>query len=236
MMKQAGNSLPSVWSRRGGFTVSELLIVCGIITVIAIMLTPAVQSVVQKSKATTCISRMKQIGSYILSYSIEHNGDLLPALQRTEANGSGLVWFQLLSKSGVLPASQWHQVKASIMECPARTTRNPRAHYRNSLPSNDYNGTHYAMTSFPGARNLIDMDAPALKLATIARPERTVLLVESDWFYLIYAHLETSRIYPHGDGCNLLYLDGHLRYHRGRMPLYNAAIYNQAGAEAPPFF
>lgn len=56
-------------SRRGnGFTVVEVLVVICIITVLASMLVPSVMRAREQARQVTCLSKMRQLGSAMMSY------------------------------------------------------------------------------------------------------------------------------------------------------------------------
>ncbi|HWL53195.1 MAG TPA: type II secretion system protein [Chthoniobacteraceae bacterium] len=224
-------NLPPI--HRGAFSLLELVVTCAVILVLALMLFQLMGGAQRKSNAAKCVANLRQLGVHIQLYANDHNNELVPTLQRTDPNGgtSGITWAEILNKSQILPLQEWSQVKGSVMHCPSRTTRNPR--YPNSLPSYNFDGLQYGMSSYPGVSNLIAYGMPRNKLTAIQRPSETVLMTESDWAYLIYPTLTNKRIYPH-QGCNLLYVDGHVRLHPGTLPVYGPEKL-QPDAVIPPF-
>lgn len=215
---------------RNAFTLVEVLVVTVIAGILISLLVIQVNAFLQKAKGTTCASNMRQLGLYILQYSTEYNGELLPTLTRE----NGMTWHQILNQTKILPAGQYHQKKGSIMHCPARTSLNPRG-YGNSLPSEEYNGVHYGMNTWPGMENMIAVGASRNKLVAIERPSQTLLLTEAEWSYQIYPNLTNHRIGldVHG-GSNLLYADGHVEFYQGELPVYGVGEL-KPDADIPPF-
>jgi prepilin-type N-terminal cleavage/methylation domain-containing protein/prepilin-type processing-associated H-X9-DG protein len=75
-------NLPKPISRRPrlvALTLIELLVVIAIIAVLAALLIPALSTMRNSAKNTTCVSNLRQIGSAINLYASEHDG-LLPAV------------------------------------------------------------------------------------------------------------------------------------------------------------
>ena len=62
----------------GGFTLVELLVVIGIISLLIAFLMPALDKAQQAAKATVCESNMRQVGVALLDYADDHNGYMFP--------------------------------------------------------------------------------------------------------------------------------------------------------------
>ncbi|HEY8748428.1 MAG TPA: type II secretion system protein [Tepidisphaeraceae bacterium] len=67
-----GGSLRS--SRRGGFTLVELLVVIGIIVLLASILVPAISRAREAARQVTCLSNVRQLTAAWLKYAEENNG------------------------------------------------------------------------------------------------------------------------------------------------------------------
>ena len=80
--------------RRPGFTLVELLAVIAIIGVLAILVSPAIQSAQRKATLVSCTNNIKQCGTLILTYAGENNGQLPPNQ-----------WWAPLRTAGLLPFS-----------------------------------------------------------------------------------------------------------------------------------
>src|ERR1700722_18584980 len=63
---------------RGGFTLVELLVVIGIISLLIAFLLPALDKAQQAAKATVCESNMREVGVALLNYADDHNGWMFP--------------------------------------------------------------------------------------------------------------------------------------------------------------
>jgi prepilin-type processing-associated H-X9-DG protein/prepilin-type N-terminal cleavage/methylation domain-containing protein len=72
---------------RAGFTLVELLVVMAIIMVLAGLLLPALQSSLRKSRQTSCLNNLRQIGIGFQSWAGDH-GDRYPMQIATRNGGS----------------------------------------------------------------------------------------------------------------------------------------------------
>ena len=80
---------------RDAFTLIELLVVIAIIGVLAALLWPAANAMLDRSKASQCVSNLRQLGASIHSYAADNNGRL-PFIGSDDF-GRGVYWFNLIS-------------------------------------------------------------------------------------------------------------------------------------------
>ena len=65
---------------RGGFTLTELIVVIAVVTIMAAIAFPVTSYVVQAGKATACTSNLRNLGAALNLYLGDHN-EIMPALQ-----------------------------------------------------------------------------------------------------------------------------------------------------------
>lgn len=219
---------------RSAFTLVELLVVISLIAIIAALATAAISHVGKQTAAVTCTFNLRQMFMIISRYAADNDGALLPTVAMTDST-SGKEWRVILEDKGYIPKSKWNAKKQAlewgedigkIMTCAAR-----------EVPSSPaYNGLHYGMNTYPGFDNRPGINDTPRKLVQIKQPSKTVLIGEVDQWYAITPRNEQYRIYPHNNGSNLLFADGHVGFWKGPLPVYPNANPESGLEEAPPFF
>lgn len=99
--------------RRGGFTLTELLVVVGLIAVLMSMLMPALGKVRAAAGAASCLSNLRQMGQAWTMYAMEHKGRVMEYMWSTVPRND-IAWRGYWP--GVL---EGYQVKGDVLLCPA---------------------------------------------------------------------------------------------------------------------
>jgi prepilin-type N-terminal cleavage/methylation domain-containing protein/prepilin-type processing-associated H-X9-DG protein len=97
------DSTHSIARTRRGFTLIELLVVIAIIAVLAALLIPVANRVVEEGRKTRCIANLRAIGVAIQQYAANNNGKIVNA--RVLPGGGGDYWPSILHRAGLMPTT-----------------------------------------------------------------------------------------------------------------------------------
>ncbi len=212
------------------FTLIELLIVIAIIAILAAMLLPALNKAKQKSKAITCLSQQKQIGTAFIMYAGDYNDWMVPVQKRNVLPNDGRWMYTIIPYLGasttVNPQDAWLG-KRKILICPETTAQS-------SVPDEillgGYLGTNYLWNDLLGFYNAttgvwqpIDGGAKGgywRKLSNARQPSKALVMVDGRpktfWKGTYYFYSSVSDTFTksciswrHNGFDNGLYADGH---------------------------
>jgi prepilin-type N-terminal cleavage/methylation domain-containing protein/prepilin-type processing-associated H-X9-DG protein len=186
---------------RSAFTLIEVLIVCAVLVVLAAILLPAFASTREAARGASCLSRERQLGLAILSYSKDYDG-ALPLY--ASCPGHDRWWFQTL---------QSYTTGSALFGCPSVAVQ--------PLPAGLGYGVNFLGVIRYGPEcpwNAPGTAGPAYE-AEFLRPAGTLVLADAgssalyDPFF-IGPGADPGFARRHHGGMNLLFLDGHARWGR----------------------
>jgi prepilin-type N-terminal cleavage/methylation domain-containing protein len=123
-------------SRRGAFTLVELLVVIGIIAVLVSIILPALGRARLAANRTMCLSNMQQLAQALYIYGAQYKGAVPPADPKANAGTSYTIWRSSGDGPDYIPrytADGW--VGPGYLFY-ARVLKNPKAFYCPSLEIN----------------------------------------------------------------------------------------------------
>jgi prepilin-type N-terminal cleavage/methylation domain-containing protein/prepilin-type processing-associated H-X9-DG protein len=104
--------------RRRGFTLLELLVVIAIIALLIGILLPALGMVRRSSRATACLSNLRQMGLSLVQYTNDHREAVIPSYNMTGTAGDAPLdgWGPILDRDGYVNAGE--RIRKSVFYCP----------------------------------------------------------------------------------------------------------------------
>lgn len=234
--------------RSAAFTVAELMVTVLIVATLASFILFGLNSVRAKQKQMVCMTHMRQLGTVILTYSVDHQNRLLPSVSGSNSAMNETPWYYVLDTEGILPANPrnpnnagralWGGNRKNMMACPSRSNA------PHPVWVGGRHDLHFCLNQNPGFYNRVNTSTgPWRTLASIAAPGRTFLLAEAN-NYIGYPN-GNNFAYPHsqgGGGMNLFFFDGHGEYFKGQLPVLagsnqTSVPYSQISPEDSfPFF
>lgn len=120
---------------RGAFSLVEMLVVIGIISILAALLLPALNKGMMKARQIQCVSRLKQVGIGFHSFANSHNSRFPMQVPRTDGGSQEFVQAGLNIKGDFYFSFRHFQVLSNeladpkILVCPADTKREAAASF-----------------------------------------------------------------------------------------------------------
>lgn len=206
--------------KRARFTLIELLVVIAIIAILAAMLLPALNQARARARATQCMNQLKQFGSFFMFYADSNQGWTPENLPGSSTNRN---WFQLLAT--VMPSLpgyiDWHNPgmvknKFGIWRCP----ENQDQIYLSQWDSNQRpRYTSYCANGYSqSVLNLFLWN----KTNNFHYPSQLTALFDANGSYSYPWSTTGDSNAPeavsearHNGGLNVLFADGHAKYHKG---------------------
>jgi prepilin-type processing-associated H-X9-DG protein/prepilin-type N-terminal cleavage/methylation domain-containing protein len=216
--------------RRRAFTLMELLVVISIIMILAGMLVPAANRALNQARATSCGSQLRQIGTAVQMYGVNH-AEYLPGC----ADSYGYQFFGRFKGAteevdftlGYL--SEYVNSERDIWQCPSTSEDDfmPRA----MGPCTGYGYNYYYLTELKEKGNWWDPDYQYSWQGlpeSVIRDYTTTLVfadsardwmgpIEENWFLdptsqcLAWPGWESLYVhFRHSLRCNVLWADGHV--------------------------
>jgi prepilin-type N-terminal cleavage/methylation domain-containing protein/prepilin-type processing-associated H-X9-DG protein len=216
---------------KGGFTLVEILIVLGIVSLLAAILFPVARSVRESSRISSCASNLSQLGKAMAMYLNDHN-ERYPLIDTID----GCIW-----ADAIYPYAK----SVNVFSCPSIEHGEfvPGCGASIEIPGNssplggNFNGSYDMVSPFVHAQASATGSAPeylvepkTLSAIRYRFPSSTILLLDgNDNTYLFHARyavvnpgidpihtiddLKDGGVLPiHRDGVNLLYVDGHVKW------------------------
>lgn len=174
---------------RRGFTFIELLIVIGIIAILAAILFPVFAKAREKARQSSCLSNLKQIGVGLAHYASDFDGAMppMPLVSPSQVNTRSAVVWQMLNDRG--------DVRYPCFACPS----DPRTKGLAMIAS-----PSYALRD--EAFGLLILQKGADSYPVVADYAGNVGIWSKESL--------DSLADRHNDGLNVLFLDGHAKWHR----------------------
>jgi prepilin-type N-terminal cleavage/methylation domain-containing protein/prepilin-type processing-associated H-X9-DG protein len=217
--------------QRRAFTLIELLVVIAIIAILAAILFPVFAQARAKARQAVCLSNQKQIGTAVMLYAQDYdevlpgNTDGQPACGSGGGDASHSLGFMQPAVAGtpqlwnIVPRDiQPYLKNLAVFRCPQSAPRTGSPTYADTVTTPGGGSSSYLFNGVVGQRALAVMPAPAdliyIREENFAnryasqRPYHN--LASGTWLGANWSSYDLI----HGDGCNLLFCDGHAHWYK----------------------
>lgn len=198
--------------RHRAFTLTELLLVIGIIALLIALLLPALASAREQARALQCASNMRQMSNIWYIYSQDNDGTYpqVGNCHNCRAWGSFLAPYI----DGMRQSWTWHvepdaPYARDFVICPS--------HPQHDLELNPTGRPSWGMNSaYPTRRGWRDTDVRGTPSDAFLMGERDELYANASWRHRsstskpLDLDADSTMSYLHKEGQNLLFLDGHI--------------------------
>lgn len=185
--------------KSSGFTLIELLVVIAMLAVLAVIVTIVGKNMMQKSKAMTMASNMKQMAPLFQIYATEHFNQMLPCKsdqRQADDSMAAMIWHEVMlsmlfenSDPAQFKTENWWKSNKSFLQNPLfRSTDTPRGWtplnpgygYNLKLPEN------YQLAETGAIPAQEQAEALVIPMAALNEPTRIPIIAPCDNYYYRY--------------------------------------------------